>query len=70
VRGAAAAAGLLPDDIITHIDEQRVVTWRDAISMIAGEQPGDVVRIRVLRSGGEVFETEAVLEERPSPPGS
>ena len=68
--GAAAAAGLERDDIITHIDERRIRSWREAVRVVAAMQPGDVVRIRVLRAGGEVFETEAVLEDRLPPPRS
>jgi len=31
------------------------------MSVVAGSQPGERVKIRVARLGGEIFETEAVL---------
>ncbi|HEX7081035.1 MAG TPA: PDZ domain-containing protein, partial [Gammaproteobacteria bacterium] len=70
VTGPAAAAGILPGDILTHIDGQRVLRQRQAMSLVAGAQPGEHVKITVLRPGGVVLETEAVLDDRGLRPGS
>jgi serine protease DegS len=61
----ARAAGLSTGDVLTHIDEQRVFNQYQAMNLIAGGQPGDRVRIRVLRPGVGTIDTAAVLEERP-----
>jgi serine peptidase DegS len=64
VRGPAAAAGLLPGDVLTHINDQRMYTQTQAMNLVASSQPGERIRIRVARPNGTVFATEAVLEER------
>jgi S1-C subfamily serine protease len=69
VRGPAAAAGLLPGDILTHINDQRMFTQQQAMNFVASSEPGERIRIRVARPGGTVFTTEAVLEERPPQEG-
>lgn len=66
VDGAAQEAGILPGDILTHINGEPLRNRRQAMNLVAGGQPGERVRIRVAREGGDVFETEAVLEERRS----
>ena len=58
---AARDAGLRPGDVLTHINGEPVRSRRQAMSVVAGSQPGDRVQIRVARQGGEVFDTEAVL---------
>jgi serine peptidase DegS len=65
--GPAAAAGLRAGDILTHINGERMFNRRQAMTLVASSQPGERITIRVVRPGGEVFETEAVLEERPPP---
>ena len=64
VRGPAAAAGLLPGDVLTHINGQRMFTQQQAMNFVASSQPGERIRLRAVRRDGTVFETEAVLEER------
>jgi serine peptidase DegS len=64
VSGAAAAAGLRPGDVLTHINDQRMFSSQQAMNLVASEQPGERIRIRVARASG-TFATEAVLEERP-----
>ena len=66
VRGPAVAAGLRPGDIITHINGERMFSQSQAMNLVAGTRPGQTVQIRGLRRGAGVFETVAVLEERPS----
>lgn len=70
VNGPAAAAGLVAGDVLTHIDDERIYTQAQAMTMVASAQPGERVRLRVVRLGGDVFETEAILEERPLREGS
>jgi serine protease DegS len=65
--GPAAAAGLRGGDVLTHIDGQRMFTRQQAMNFVASAQPGDRIRIRVVRADRQPFETEAVLEERPPP---
>jgi S1-C subfamily serine protease len=65
VSGPAAAAGLRPGDVLTHINDQRMFTRQQAMNLVASSQPGTHIRIRVARPRGVVFATEAVLEERP-----
>ena len=69
VSGPAAAAGLRGGDVLTHIDDQRMYTRQQAMNLVASSQPGQRIRIRVMRGTGTVFATEAVLEERPQDGG-
>jgi len=64
VWGPAAAAGLAPGDVLTHINGLRVENSLRAMNMVASAQPGDEMTVRVTRVGGLVFETQAILEER------
>ena len=64
VSGPAVAAGLRPDDVLTHIKGERMFTRREAMNVVARSQPGERISIRVVRPDGTPFETEAVLEER------
>jgi serine peptidase DegS len=65
--GPAAAAGLRAGDVLTHINNQRMFTRLQAMNFVASSQPGEHIRLRVTRSDGTQFETEAVLVERPPP---
>jgi len=69
VSGPAAAAGLQAGDIITHINGERMLSQNQAMNLVAGTRPGQTIQIRGLRRGAGVFETVAVLEERPSTGG-
>ena len=66
VRGPAAAAGLLPGDVLTHLNGQRMYSQQQAMNLVASSQPGERLRIAVARSNGTAFSTDAVLEERPA----
>jgi serine peptidase DegS len=68
--GPAAAAGLLPGDILTHLNGRRIYSRQQAMNIVASTQPGDSLDIRVARIGGDTFETSAVLEERRPQEGS
>jgi S1-C subfamily serine protease len=65
VVGPAAAAGLRPGDVLTHLNDERMYTGLQALNFVASSQPGQRIRIRFTRARGTQFETEAVLEERP-----
>jgi serine peptidase DegS len=69
VNGPAAAAGLRPGDVLTHINDQRMLTQQQAMNLVASSQPGERIKIRVSRANGTTFATEAVLEERPPQDG-
>jgi serine peptidase DegS len=64
VQGPAAAAGLAAGDVLTHINGQRVTSRQQAMNLVASGKPGDRIRVRVVRPGGQAFDAEAVLEER------
>ena len=66
ISGPAVTAGLQPRDIITHINGERVLNQNQAMNLVAGVRPGLTIQIRGFRPGSGVFETMAVLEERPS----
>jgi serine peptidase DegS len=68
VSGPAAAAGLRPGDVLTHLNGERMYTRQQAMNFVARSQPGERLEIRLTRANGAPFTTEAVLEERP-PPG-
>ncbi len=65
VTGPAAAAGLKPGDVMTHINDQRTFTAQQAMNMVASSQPGQRIKIRAAHPDGKTFTAEAVLEERP-----
>ncbi len=65
VGGPAALAGLVRDDIITHIDDARMTDLQQMLNLIAERAPGSTIRIRGIRPGQGVFETDATLAERP-----
>jgi serine peptidase DegS len=65
VTGPAAAAGLRPGDVLTHINDQRMFGQQQAMNLVARSQPGERIRIRGVHPNGAPFSTDAVLEERP-----
>jgi S1-C subfamily serine protease len=75
VSGPAAAAGLRRGDVLTHVNGERAYAPQQAMNLVARFQPGERVRIRVVRAcappactttgtAGVPFEAEAVLVER------
>lgn len=68
--GPAAQAGLVSGDVLTHIKGERVHTRQQAMNLVASTAPGERIQIRAMRADGTVFETDAVLEERPVTSGS
>ena len=48
--GAAADAGLKKDDVITHIDGQKVTKFGELQNIIAQKRPGDKITVTYLRN--------------------
>lgn len=67
INGPAHLAGLLPGDIITHINDQLVGDGRQGTNLIAEQMPGDTIHVRVVRDG-EAISITAVAGTRPSGP--
>jgi serine protease DegS len=65
VGGPATAAGLIQGDIITHINDERMLSRQQMMNLIAAERPGSTITIQGFRPGIGVFRSEAVLTERP-----
>jgi S1-C subfamily serine protease len=65
VGGPAVTAGLVAGDIITHINDERMLSRQQMMNLIAGERPGSTILIRGVRRGVGLFQAEAVLAERP-----
>lgn len=49
--GAGQYAGLLPDDVITAIDGQKVKKGGDLIAIVGQKKPGDVITLTINRKG-------------------
>jgi S1-C subfamily serine protease len=60
----ADKAGLRPADVITHIDDQPVVVWQDALRTVARMTPGAQVVLTGSRLG-KPFRVVAKVAERP-----
>jgi serine protease DegS len=61
----ADRAGLRPNDAITHVNDEPVVVWQDALRSIAAMQPGTQVILSGSRRG-QPFRVQAEVAERPS----
>ena len=64
-RGPADQAGLQPGDVIQRLDDVPVRDPRTLLTLISQRKPGEKMKIRGVR-GGEVFEAEAAVSERPA----
>ena len=66
INGPAHLAGLMPGDIIPHINGQLVGDGRQGTNIIADLMPGDTIHVDVVRQGEKISIT-AVAGTRPSP---
>uniref|UniRef100_UPI00278C6A07 S1C family serine protease n=1 Tax=Streptomyces venezuelae TaxID=54571 RepID=UPI00278C6A07 len=55
--GPAAKAGLLPGDVITKVDGQRVHNGEELIVKIRAHRPGDRLQLTLTRNGKELTKT-------------
>lgn len=63
--GPAWTAGLMPGDVILHIDQEPVSTGRQAMNQVARALPGQKVQLHILRDG-KAMQFEAEVGVRPS----
>jgi serine protease DegS len=62
--GPAHKAGLMPGDVITHINQQPVNDGRLSMLQVAQIAPGEAITIKLLRNGTEL-ELTATMGTRP-----
>ena len=63
-QGPGDKAGLMPGDIITHMNGQAIESAQDVLNIVAAGQPGDDFEIEGLRQR-QSFKIKAVLGQRP-----
>ena len=60
----AAAAGLLPGDIVIAVEGTAIDGGAGLVAAVRDQEPGDELEIRIIR-GGEVLTVDVVLTNRP-----
>lgn len=60
----AAAAGLLPGDIVISVEGAPIEGGAGLVAAVRDQEPGDELEIRVVR-GGEILTVSVVLTDRP-----
>jgi serine protease DegS len=63
----ADRAGLRANDVITHVNDEPVIVWQDALRSIAAMRPGTKVTLAGSRLG-QPFQVQAEVAERASRP--
>ena len=63
-RGPAANADILPGDILTHMNDQKISDGRAAMNQVAGFDPGAKIVVRLLRNG-QPIERIVLVGRRP-----
>ena len=63
-RGPAANADILPGDILTHMNNQKITDGRAAMNQAAGFDPGAKIVVRLLRNG-QPIERVVLVGQRP-----
>ena len=63
-RGPAANADILPGDILTHMNDQKITDGRAAMNQVAGFEPGAKIVVRLLRNG-QPIERIVLVGQRP-----
>ena len=63
-RGPAANADILPGDILTHMNDQKITDGRAEMNQVAGFDPGAKIVVRLLRNG-QPIERIVLVGQRP-----
>ena len=63
-RGPAANANILPGDILTHMNDQKITDGRAAMNQVAGFEPGAKIVVKLLRNG-QPIERIVLVGQRP-----
>ena len=63
-RGPAANADILPGDILTHMNDQKITDGRAAMNQVASFDPGAKIVVRLLRNG-QPIERVVLVGQRP-----
>lgn len=63
---AADQAGLLPGDVVTSIDGQKIVNTPDFMGKVGQHRPGDALRFEYMRNGKKESTTVILSESRTS----
>lgn len=61
---AAANAGMQVEDVVQQVNDQKVETFRELVMYVSNFNPGDKIKVKVLRDG-KPLELEITLAERP-----
>lgn len=64
-RGPAATANILPGDILTHMNGQKITDGRLAMNQVANFEPGTQIPIKLLREG-QMIERVITVGQRPN----
>ncbi len=54
----AEQAKMLPGDVITSLDKEKVETWDDLLSLLEKRKPGKAIQVKVQRKGEGVWKTQ------------
>lgn len=65
--GPADQAGLTANDLITHLDDQRIEDVTDLLNRVAAEPPGTVLTLSGIRQA-EALQWQITIGERPNQP--
>ena len=64
-RGPAANADILPGDILTHMNGQKITDGRAAMNQVADFEPGTEIPVKLLRDG-QTIERVILVGQRPN----
>jgi serine protease DegS len=64
-RGPAANADILPGDILTHMNGQKIADGRAAMNQVADFEPGTEIPVKLLRDG-QTIERLILVGQRPN----
>jgi len=64
VDGPADKAGLDRGDVITHINNEKVIDFHDTLDRISAQKPGDKITLTIVRNG-KTISKDAIVAERP-----